>query len=579
MKSTGKILISFIAAGFAIFAAQLPAQERRVIPDSTWRQPVSIPVLLAGNFAEPRASHFHAGIDIKTYGTTGYPVYAVADGTVVRIRVEPAGYGLALYVRHNNGYTTVYGHLQEFSWDLARYVRDEQYRKESFSVDLYPNESLFKVTKGEVIGFSGNSGSSDGPHLHFELRDTRSGNPVNPLLRGFAVADRTPPVMQHLYIYNQTSTYESWEPLVYPLTLSNGTYRPVTADPLPVSELVTFGIEAWEVLDGSANRCGIYRLRLLVDNELIFSTEMDEISYAEGRNVMSFMDYSRFQVQGKPVIRLFIQPNNLAGIYSWSANRGYLQFTGEKRGQVTIEAEDEAGNISRLIFEVKLNPGAFKRPVQASKTTGEYVHYAAPFTLIRDGITLRIPAGALFEDLYLDYSSGEGFQGVYGRVHEIHRDVTGLLKPLRLILDLTPVPQPLRSKTLAVRLGQNNSRVYSGGTVVNNHLETDITRFGRYALAVDTLPPSVRPVNFTSGEEVAGLSEMVFRVSDDLSGISRFRGEIDGRWVLFEYDPKDSRLSHRFDPERIPLGGRHQLTLSVYDIKGNLNTFRLNFSK
>ncbi len=579
MKTTSTLLISFMAAGFALLFNRLPAQDSSITPDTSWSQPVNIPILLAGNFAEPRFSHFHAGIDIKTSGVTGLPVYATADGTVVRIRVEPAGYGLALYVQHNNGYTTVYGHLLEFSKNIAAYVRDEQYRRESFSVDLYPHDRLFRVKKGEVIGFSGNSGSSEGPHLHFELRDTRSGNPVNPLSRGFSVSDHTPPVMNRLCIYNQTSAFEMWEPLSFPLTFSNGSYRPVTPEPLPVSELTTFGIEAWELLDGSANRCGIFRLRLKVDGQLVLATEMDEISYAEGRNVMSFMDYNEFQVQGRPVIRLFIQPNNLAGLYSWSVNRGYVQFTDEELKTITIEAEDVAGNISKLSFLVKLNPGAFSKPPATDRSSGEYVHYAAPYSLNRDGITLRIPSGALFEDLYLDYRTADGFSGIYGRVHVIHRDVVGLLKPVRLRLDMSPVPEALWGKAVVVRLGQNNSRIAAGGSLVKQHLETDITRFGRYALAVDTLAPSVKPANFKSGDEVSGLREIVFKVTDDLSGISRFRGEIDGQWVLFEYDPKNSRLSHRFDPERIALGGRHQLSLTVVDFKGNLNTFRLNFSK
>jgi len=170
------------------------------IPKDYFGKPLDIPLILSGSFGELRSNHFHSGLDIKTQQRTGLPVYAPADGYVSRIKVGHYGYGKALYIKHPNGYSTVYAHLERYAGKIQDYVKKQQYRKESYEIELFPKADLLPVYKGDLIGYSGNTGSSGGPHLHFEIRDASS-RPMNPMLFGLDVPDTRRPLLNSVMVY------------------------------------------------------------------------------------------------------------------------------------------------------------------------------------------------------------------------------------------------------------------------------------------------------------------------------------------------------------------------------------------
>jgi murein DD-endopeptidase MepM/ murein hydrolase activator NlpD len=248
-----------------------------------WIPPVDIPIYLSGNFAELRTGHFHAGIDIKTQGNEGFKVYAVQDGYISRIKVSSGGYGKAVYITHPDSYTSVYGHLKEYNIQLDKYVKAIQYERKSYGVDIFPEKGELAINQGDIIGLSGNSGSSGGPHLHFEIRDTKSARPMNGLFLGYDIEDNIPPKMDYLYVYPQygrgTVNGKSKDHY-YSLKRANADFALRQGDTLTASGSVGLGLKVNDYLNGSANRCGVYELKGFIDDTLFFYEKFDGFSFA-----------------------------------------------------------------------------------------------------------------------------------------------------------------------------------------------------------------------------------------------------------------------------------------------------------
>jgi len=278
-----------------------------------WIPPVDIPIYLSGNFAELRTGHFHAGIDIKTQGQEGFKIYAVQDGYISRIKVSSGGYGKAIYINHPDGYTSVYAHLKEYNIQLDKYVRAKQYENKSYNINIFPEKGELTVNQGDIIGLSGNSGSSAGPHLHFEIRDTKSSRPINGLFLGYDIKDNIPPRMDYLYVYpqNEQSTINGKNSNhYYSLKKDNGNFVLRQGDTLNADGNIGFGLKVNDFLNGSANRCGIYQLKAYTNNTLFFHEKFDGVSFAETRYINSLMDYKVNKERKRKLHKLFIEPNN-----------------------------------------------------------------------------------------------------------------------------------------------------------------------------------------------------------------------------------------------------------------------------
>ena len=541
--------------------------------------PVDIPVFLAGNFAEPRINHFHSGIDIKTNGVTGIPVKSVADGYVSRIKVEAGGYGNALYICHPNGFTTLYGHLESFSNEIRQYIIAEQYRRESFAVDLFPDPSLLVVKKGQVVALSGNSGSSEGPHLHFEIRETKSENPVNPLVRSIKVKDEIPPVIDKVTIYSLKDRRGWIKPHSLPLKKTNGVYKPISDSPSGLDSISGLGIETYDLLNGSDNHCGVYKITGYLDNEKFFESCLDEFSFSETRYINSFMDYKSYLADHKPILKMFIDPNNQATIYRTSKNKGHLELKGDLIHKIKILVEDASGNQSTAEFNVRLDPSKFRNDPGFLPVYDAYFNFKESSTFTADGIEVDMPAGALYDDLYFDYSVSDPRPGSYSPLHEVHHPDVPVHLFYRLAIEASNLPDNLRTRaTIAQYLGKGS---YSslGGTWEGNQLVTRIRNFGSFCIMVDTIKPEIKPLNFSSGAELKSLNTFKFTTRDDFSGIQSYRGEIDGKWILLEYDQKNKLLKYQFDSKRIKTGTAHNMTIKVSDQLGNTNVYKISFNR
>lgn len=541
--------------------------------------PVDIPVFLAGNFAEPRINHFHSGIDIKTNGATGVPIKSVADGYVSRIKVEAGGYGNALYIRHPNGFTSLYGHLESFSNEVKQYVISEQYRRESFAVDLFPEPSRLIVKKGQVVALSGNSGSSEGPHLHFELRETQSENPVNPLVRSIEVKDAIPPVIEKVTVYSLKERQDWIKPYAIQLRKVDGIYKPATEGPIALDAISGFGIETYDLLNGSDNHCGVYKITGFLDNEKFFESCLDEISFSETRYMNSFMDYKSYLSNHRPILKMFIDPNNQATIYRFAKNRGRIELKNEQIHKIKILTEDASGNQSTAEFNVRLEPSKFRHDPGFLPIYNAYFNFEEANTFAADGIEVSMPAGALYDDIYFSYSVSDPKPGSYSPVHEVHQPDVPVHLYYRLAIESSNLPENLRSKATIAQYLKSGTYSSLGGTWEGDRLITRIRSFGSFCIMVDTVKPVIKPLNFSSGAELKSLNTFKFTAKDDFSGIQSYRGEIDGKWILLEYDLKNKLLEYQFDPKRIKTGIQHTMTIKVSDQLGNTNIYKVSFNR
>lgn len=555
------------------------AQEAEITDKDYYASPVKIPIFLAGNFAELRPNHFHAGIDIKTQGKTGLPVFAAADGYIARISISQTGYGNALYINHPNGTTTVYGHLRNFVKPVQDYIRNIQYEKETFAFDQTFPADLFPVKKGEQVAFSGNTGSSGGPHVHFEIRKTKEEVLLNPLLFNFQVKDKTKPTIQSLMIYpvsEDASVSGKQTAQRFDLALVGNTYQLKVNKTIPVWGEIGFGIQSIDLLDGSANKCGIYSIRLLVDDQQIYSFVMDDLVMEQTKYVNSHMDYATAVKTGRRLYRTWLEPGNKMNIYNDVQKRGVFEATDDKIHTVKYEIADVAGNTTNFSFKIQSQ----KAPLAEKQPTGRHFKYNHKNKIDEDGIELTIPEGALYNDVDFQYSEKPSLPAFFSPVYQLHNTTVPLHFACPLRIKATDLPDRYRDKVVLAQIDPASGKILSAtGKYEHGWVEGNIRNLGSYTLAVDTIPPRITPLIFNDKKELKDPNSLQIKVTDNFSGVDTFRGTIDGKWVLFEYDLKNSLLSYTFDKDRFEFNRDHQLILDVTDFKGNTKTYKVNFSK
>ncbi|MBR2606828.1 MAG: M23 family metallopeptidase [Bacteroidaceae bacterium] len=520
--------------------------------------PFDFPVLFSGNFAELRSNHFHGGVDFKTQGVTGKPVHAVADGYVSRVTVAPGGYGNAMYVTHYNGYTTVYGHLEKFMPAIETLVRERQYRDETFSVDISFGQDEFPVKRGDVISLSGNTGYSFGPHLHFEVRETENNQLVNPLFfYKEYVRDTKPPKAYAVALYPRSGKGAVEGGNKRAIRKINGTSL---SDTIRVWGEVGFGVKALDFMDNTSNNYGVYRMELMVDDSLLYSSTMDRVAFSENRLINAWVDYEAYYMRGEWFMRSHLLDNNPLRLLSVDENRGWLRVDEERLYRVEYTLADLHGNVSRYRFFVK-GECCDVQPVNSG--AGQYFCWDTDNELRELGMRLKIPKGELFEDATLHVERTEKPHALSDRYN-----LNGVTHPLwrgcelSIRLKNTPLDD---HKKYYIRYVRGSGGYGVGGTIKDSWITANISSLGCYEAAMDTVPPVVRPINEKKWGRNGFLS---FYMSDSETGIKSYKGYIDGQFTLFKFSSKNVRLTCNLRAEGISRG-THQLRLVVTDRAGN----------
>jgi len=564
-----KTFFTTLALFFALFGM---AQQR------LYTDPVKIPLLLSGSFAELRSNHFHSGIDIKTQGTTGLPVYAVADGTISRIVVSPTGYGNALYIDHPNGTTSVYGHLKAFSSEIANYVKEQQYKKHSFRVDLQIPSYLFPVKQDQEIAKSGNSGSSGGPHLHFEIRDTRTEEPLNPLNFGFPVKDDIAPKLFSVLLVPLTDSSHvaySRKPQSYLVVFYEGKYHLKNNPIIPVWGEIGVAIQTNDYFNDTYNKCGINLLRMSVNNEDQFSFTLNRFSFADTRYLNSHIVYSEYITTKRRYIKTWIDPGNKLPIYTHNGSEGRITANNGQNGKIEIELQDSYGNTSLIDFSI-MGKNAV---VKTDSLKGELFTYNHFNKFKNDSVRLEIPAGALYSDFRFDYRTEKASDQFYSDYHFLHNNTVPLHKNATVAIRTDSLPNYLESKVIMAYVNPETGEFSAaGGHYENGWVTTETRNLGVYAVTVDTIPPEITPLSIADNK-LTESSRIRFKIKDDLAGIKSIEGLLDGKWALFEYDAKTATITHYFDKERFDLGKNHTFRLTITDYRNNIAVYESHFWK
>lgn len=557
------------------------AQEQSL--KTHFRSPVAFPIRLSGTFGELRTDHFHSGIDIKTHEVTGKKVYAVASGYISRINVSLVGYGNAIYITHPDGYMTVYGHLKRFNHVIQQYVRKIQYKRQSFTVEIFPPKGRLPVKKGEVIALSGESGGADGPHLHFEVRETRTEHPVNPLLfQGIHVADHRPPKIYRLAVYfKNTATCKGikMDTLIYPVAGSGKKCYLRNHRVIKVTGPFSLGLQSNDVLDHTSNLDGVYSIKLYEDKQLVWGIEMNKISFYTTRYINSLIDYNYYQKTDRRLVRTQIDSNNRVPNYFSVQDDGIFRFHNRKIHHFTYEVSDIYGNTSVLRFNLQ---EAAKKPCKGKKYLKPKPQGGHSFRFNRDekistrNISLNFPVNSFYRSFIFHLRKFPTKKYLLSPIYAVGTRFVPVQKYFKISIKVPAADKSLYQRKklyIAYASGRkSNNYGYVGGDFVKGWLQTKARMLGCYAIMADTIRPEVRPINFRHSTHLKKQTTLKVMIDDLQSGIKDYRPTLNGHWILMEYLPKKKLLVYHFD--RYLKKGKNEFRLVVHDMVGNATVLK-----
>lgn len=553
-----KLLIIFVLLVEVLFAQ-----------DKTYPQypnPVKIPLSLSATFAELRSNAFHAGVDIRTQGVEGKEVFAVADGYVSRIGVSPFGYGKVIYITHNDGFTSVYAHLSKFNKKISDFVKNKQYEDKSFAQNIILDKHQFPIKRGDYLGLTGNSGSSGGPHLHYEIRYTKTQEPVNPMYFGLKIKDTRKPTIKGLAIYPlENSVVNNSDTALYLKVNSENNIFYIDNPIITVNGNIAFGINVFDQADGANNKNGAYSVELYADNELIYKIMSDKYSYDETRYINSLIDYSYYVKNNERFIRTEIDEFNKLKLYE--KKDGVITVNQGDTVKMSFVVKDYNKNKSKLNFTLVGGELPESAPDQPLPRSYYRIFDGESREIYLDGFEAEIPEFAFYRNVSLKASQIDTMQNIYSDfayrlgTEEIpmHKRMTIRLRVNEEHIDDTLI--------YVAAIDKKNKISFLGNKRVDNFIEAKTNVLGTYFITKDSIRPSVKPLNFKNNGSVAENWSLRVEIDDIGTGISKYAMYVNDEWVLADYDAKNKLLMYQIDKRLKP--GNNVLKVVVSDMVGN----------
>ena len=561
-----KHIMNLLRILLVISVFQLQAQK--TIDPNYFSNPLDIPMVLSGSFGELRSNHFHSGLDIKTQQRSGVPIYAPADGYVSRIKVGHYGYGKALYIKHPNGYSTVYAHLQKFETTIQDFVKKSQYKKERYEIELFPKESSLLVKKGDLIAYTGNSGSSGGPHLHYEIRDAYS-RPMNPMLFGLEIPDTKDPSVTSVLAYpvsDDATVNQSSEPVKLRLIKQkDGSYK---TEKISAYGKIGFGIATTDQQNGAYNKNGVYRIKTTYNGKPKIDIKFEKISFDETRYLNRYIDYTYFKEHKIKIQKLFRQTNNPLSIITQEDDNGFVNVADGFSSNYTIEIKDYQGNLVHITIPVigKKDNTVAKKELPNDL---QYIPSESSSTIQRGVFTVDFPKNALYQGSYLNIKTS-------GDTLHLHTDNIPVHKNISISMDISNYNTLDKNKLYITRQAYKNTSYYTTTRREKNILTAKTRILGSYTLFMDTIAPTIKTANFTDGKWISNNKTLKIKIEDSHSGISSYRATLNGKFILMEYNYKKDVLTYDFN-DNIITDTQNNLRLIVTDNVGNSTTFEAIF--
>lgn len=530
-------------------------------PINYFGNPLAIPLVLSGTFGELRTNHFHAGLDIKTQQKEGLHVLAAAGGYVSRIKVSLWGYGKALYVTHPNGYTSVYAHLQKFNDRIESYVKKQQYKKESYEIHLFPKANELPITKAEIIALSGSTGGFVGPHLHFEIRDSKTEKPINPFYFGIKVEDTKKPRINSLVGYSLTKN-SYINNINTPLQLSyhkleNGNYL---ASKITAFGEIGFGINTYDQLNGAYNKNGLYSLSMAVNGKVVHEFKAASFSFYETKYINLLVDYERLEKLNQRVQKTFTELANKLDMYPIEINNGFISVKDGFNYTVVIIAKDFKGNEQKITIPIvgKKESSFVLKPIPKTPykiTTTEFAKFS------KEQVTVAFPKNTFYKNFYLDFDVKDG-------VAKIHTPTIPLNKKYTLTFNVSEFSELEKKQLYIARISKKGKTSHQTTVKKETTFYTTTKNLGNYKLEKDSIKPSIKLHNIRNEQWLTHFKTLQVKITDYGSGIKSYRGEIDGKWILMEYNVKKGLLTYNFN-DTIFTEAKHKLNIIVTDNVGN----------
>ena len=523
--------------------------------------PIDLPLNLSGTFGEFRSSHFHYGLDVTTNKKPGYKVYSIDSGSVVRINVSTTGYGKALYINHPNGLTSVYAHLKEFSPKIQEYIKTQQYLNKSYSIQKFFNNGEIKVNKGDLIGYTGNTGGSSGPHLHFEIRDTKSQNPINPLSFNYKYDDSNRPIIKSLYLFNEDDIFKKSNPKKYEIKKINDSLY--IADKIVYSNKIGIGIEVYDrQSNNNYNRNGVYEVKMFIDSVLNFSYKMDKINIDESVFRKIFYDYLLLKTKKKRIQKVYYPLNSKLNFLNHNVNTGIFKSTDKYEKDVLIEVSDWNNNKSYLNFKIE---GITSNIIEKS-IDGIEVVPSQKYLIKKNNIEIGFKKNSFFNKVALNIE----YQNDTLRIDE---DIYPLRKSYNIKIYKQVEDSIIKRQSYIGLINKNGTVSYLKTNKKDNFFSTNSSILGSYTLSRDSINPEVKPLNFSLNKDISNQKTIRLRIYDKTSGIKSYNVFINNKWALFEHEPKSNLIFHNID-DGIIENGENNITIKVIDGVGNKTEFK-----
>ena len=539
-------------------------------PQDYFRSPLEIPIFLSGTFGELRSNHFHSGLDIKTQGKEGLKVFAAADGYVSRIKVSQYGFGKALYITHPNGYTTVYAHLSKYTNNIEKYVKSIQYKKENYATgNIYLREDKFPVKKGEIIALSGDTGGSGGPHLHYEIRSSKTEKVINPMFFGLLPKDNIRPTFRSLMAYTlddnsriNNSNINTSLPI---RNMGKGFYK---TNRISANGTIGFGVDVIDKLNGVPNKNGIFSLEMLVNDKRVYYHDVETFAFSESKLINLLIDYKHYKNYKRKLQKTHKVTRNTLSIYEDLKNNGKINIKEGFNYTIKIIAKDFKGNKS--IVQIPVVGAKANAVFSKTKDTTNYKIVAKKFQKFKlKNVTVAFPKNTFYEDVYLDLK-------IENDVVKIHKPTIPLDKSYTLTFNVANLSENQKQQSYIANVEYPKYPRYQFTRKKDTTFYTTTKYLGNYKILKDSIKPKIRPLYFKNEQWISNATTLKVKISDVGSGIKSYGATIDGKWILMEYNHKKGILTYNFSDKKL-VGSKHIFKLVVSDNVSNTNSISRTF--